>query len=60
MCDNYTGPRPPKAPALGASVFAKALFGTLGEGQTGTFFKEASKAGTGLEEAVAVVDPWVS
>merc|ERR1711879_537609 len=30
MCKNYTGDRKPKDPALGASVFAKVLFGELG------------------------------
>ena len=59
MCDNYTGPRVPKEPALGASVFGKVMFGELGRGQTGAFFKEASKAGTPLEHAVSKIDAWV-
>ena len=49
----------PKDPALGASVFKQVLFGELGEGRTGCFFKEASKAGTPLEDAVSKVDPWL-
>lgn len=60
MCANYTGERKPKEPALGASVFKKALFGELGRGQTGCFFKEASKTGTLLDKATAVIDPWVA
>merc|ERR1712216_715173 len=60
MCANYTGQRKPKDPALGASVFAKVLFGELGQGQTGTFFKEASKVDTPIDQAVSCVDPWVA
>lgn len=60
MCANYTGQRKPKDPALGASVFKKALFGELGQGKTGCFFKEASKADTPLDQAVSCVDPWVA
>jgi len=60
MCVNYTGTRKPKEPALGASVFRKVMFGELGQGQTGIFFKEASKADTLLEKAVSVQDPWVA
>jgi NAD(P)-dependent dehydrogenase (short-subunit alcohol dehydrogenase family) len=60
MCGNYTGQRKPKEPALGASVFEKVLFGELGQGRTGTFFKESSKAGTPLDQATSVVDPWVA
>ena len=59
MCANYTGTRVPKDVDLGASVFAKVLFSELGEGKTGTFFKENSKAGTAVEEAHSVVDPWM-
>ena len=59
MCDNYTGARVPKEPALGASVFGKVMFGELGRGHTGAFFKEASKAGTPLENAVSKIDAWV-
>ena len=59
MCRNYTGSRVPKEVALGSSVFAKAIFGELGSGVTGAFFKEASKAGTPLAEAASVVDAWV-
>lgn len=59
MCANYTGAKKPKEPALGASVFKKALFGDLGRGQTGCFFKESSKTDTPLDKAVSVVDPWV-
>jgi len=44
---------------LGASVFCKVLFGDLGAGKTSTFFKEASKTGTPLPDAVSLVDPWV-
>mmetsp|Transcript_47575 Transcript_47575/g.85937 ORF Transcript_47575/g.85937 Transcript_47575/m.85937 type:complete len:302 (-) Transcript_47575:202-1107(-) len=60
MCANYKGERKPKEPALGASVFRKVLFGELGRGQTGLFFKEGSKADTPLDKAVASVDPWVA
>lgn len=60
MCANYTGQRKPKDPALGASVFKKVLFGELGQGQNGCFFKEASKADTPLNEAVSCLDPWVA
>ena len=50
----------PKAVPLGASVFGKVLFGELGAaGKTGTFFKEASKAGTPLGSAESREDPWV-
>jgi NAD(P)-dependent dehydrogenase (short-subunit alcohol dehydrogenase family) len=59
MCKHYTGSRVPKEVALGASVFLKAIFGDLGASQTGKFFKEASKAGTPLAEANAVIDKWV-
>ena len=59
MCRHYTGSRVPKDVPLGASVAAKVIFGALGEGRTGTFFKEASKAGTSLEDATSVVDAWV-
>lgn len=58
MCAGYTGPRTPKEAALGASVFAKVLFGELGAGRSSFFFKEASKAGTPLDQSVAVVDSW--
>lgn len=60
MCANYTGERKPKDPALGASVFGKVLFGELGQGKTGTFFKEASKPDTPLDKAVSVAEPWVA
>jgi len=60
MCANYTGARKPKDPALGASVFRKVMFGDLGEGQTGVFFKEASKPDAAFDEAVSVADPWVA
>jgi len=60
MCANYTGDRKPKDPALGASVFQKAMFGELGRGRSGCFFKEASKADTSLDKAVACVEPWVA
>lgn len=60
MCANYEGDRTPKTPALGASVFCKVLFGPLGKGQSGVFFKEASKPGTVLEEAVARMESWVA
>lgn len=60
MCANYSGDRKPKDPELGASVFKKVLFGELGQGKTGTFFKEASKTGTPLDQAVSNVDPWVA
>ena len=59
MCANYTGTRVPKEVPLGASVFAQVLFTELGRGRTGTFFKEASKPGTPLEQAKSVIDPWV-
>ena len=38
--------------------FRKMLFGELGRGQTGCFFKEASKIGTSLDQAVSCLDPW--
>jgi len=38
----------------------QVLFGEIGKGRTGVFFKEASKAGTPVEQSVAVVDPWVA
>eukprot|EP00927_Polykrikos_kofoidii_P066608 TRINITY_DN62171_c0_g1_i1.p1 TRINITY_DN62171_c0_g1~~TRINITY_DN62171_c0_g1_i1.p1 ORF type:complete len:337 (-),score=64.65 TRINITY_DN62171_c0_g1_i1:279-1220(-) len=60
MCATYKGSRKPKEPALGASVFKEVLFGELGCGRTGIFFKEASQAGTPLEKAVSMVEPWVS
>lgn len=60
MCAGYTGPRRAKSPALGASVFHELLCGTLARGKTGTFFKQASKAGTPLSEATSVVEPWVT
>lgn len=59
MCANYKGERKPKEPALGASVFTKVLFGELGHGKTGRFFKESSKAGTTIAESVAAEDAWV-
>jgi hypothetical protein len=59
MCANYSGSRQPKDPALGASVFEKVLFDELA-GQTGIFFKEGSKAGTALQDAVSCADPWVA
>jgi len=36
------------------------MFGELGAGKTGLFFKEASKAGTSLDAAVSKVDAWVA
>lgn len=60
MCASYTGSRPPKDPALGATVFAKVIFGELGKGKTETFFKECSKPGTPLESATSAVEDWVS
>lgn len=60
MCANYTGQRKPKDPALGASVFKKVLFEELGKGRSGTFFKEASKTGAPLDQAVSCIDPWVA
>eukprot|EP00440_Ansanella_granifera_P070223 gb/GFBE01076192.1/.p1 GENE.gb/GFBE01076192.1/~~gb/GFBE01076192.1/.p1 ORF type:complete len:299 (+),score=58.62 gb/GFBE01076192.1/:1-897(+) len=60
MCANYTGERKPKDPALGASVFAQVLFGELGHGKTGAFFKEASKADTALADATSVEEPFVA
>lgn len=60
MCANYTGSRQPKDVALGASVFAKVLFGELGAAKpTGLFFKESSKAGTPVAESTSAVDSWV-
>lgn len=60
MCANYTGTRKPKAPALGASVLTKVLFGGLGQGVSGAFFKEASKPDTPVDKAVSVLEPWVA
>jgi len=60
MCANYTGQRRPKEPALGASVFKKVLFGELGQGRSGCFFKENSKAGTPLDQAASVMEDWVA
>jgi NAD(P)-dependent dehydrogenase (short-subunit alcohol dehydrogenase family) len=60
MCANYTGQRKPKDPTLGASVFRKVLFGELGQGKTGSFFKENSKADTPVEQAVSVLEDWVA
>jgi len=60
MCADYTGTRTPKSPILGASVFRQVLFTELGFGRTGVFFKENSKAGTPVDEAVSVVDPWIA
>jgi NAD(P)-dependent dehydrogenase (short-subunit alcohol dehydrogenase family) len=60
MCANYTGKRKPKDPALGASVFRKVLFGKLGQGQNGAFFKESSKPDTPLDLAESVLEPWVA
>jgi len=60
MCANYTGQRKPKEPALGASVFKKVLFGKLGQDQSGCFFKENSKAGTPLDQAISVPEDWVA
>ena len=59
MCANYTGTRKPKEVPLGASVFAKVLFGELGAARpTGLFFKESSKPGTPLKDATSGIDPW--
>eukprot|EP00746_Dinoflagellata_sp_MGD_P004311 gnl/MRDRNA2_/MRDRNA2_108307_c0_seq1.p1 gnl/MRDRNA2_/MRDRNA2_108307_c0~~gnl/MRDRNA2_/MRDRNA2_108307_c0_seq1.p1 ORF type:complete len:357 (+),score=57.08 gnl/MRDRNA2_/MRDRNA2_108307_c0_seq1:132-1073(+) len=60
MCANYTGKRKPKDPALGASVFTKVLFGKLGQGQSGVFFKESSKPDTPLDQAESLLEPWVA
>ena len=54
------GGREPKSAALGATVFAAALFGDLGAGRTATFFKEGSKPGTPLSEATSTIEAWVA
>lgn len=37
----------------------QVLFSDLGAARTGMFFKESSKPGTPLANAISVVDPWV-
>ena len=54
------GGREPKSAALGATVFAAALFGDLGAGRTATFFKEGSKPGTPPSEATSTIEAWVA
>ena len=58
MCKGYTGLRRAKAPALGASVFEHVLFGELGRGKTGCFFKENSTPDTDLKDAVSAQEEW--
>ena len=50
--------REPKAPALGADVVVRLLFDDALSQKTGTFFKECSKPGTALEDAVSREEPW--
>ena len=50
--------REPKAPALGADVITKLLFDDALSQNTGKFFKECSKPGTALEDAVSREEPW--
>ena len=50
--------REPKAPALGADVITKLLFDDALSQNTGKFFKECSKPGTALENAVSREEPW--
>ena len=50
--------REPKAPALGADVVVKLLFDDALSQATGKFFKECSKPGTALENAVSREEPW--
>ena len=52
--------REPKAAALGADVVTKLLFGELGGGATGRFYKEGSKPGTPLEQAWSAEEAWVA
>ena len=49
--------REPKAPALGADVITKLLFDDALSQNTGKFFKECSKPGTALENAVSREEP---
>ena len=50
--------REPKAPALGADVITKLLFDDALSQNTGKFFKECSKPGTAVEDAVSREEPW--
>ena len=50
--------REPKAPALGADVVVKLLFDDALSQATGKFFKECSKPGTAVEDAVSREEPW--
>lgn len=50
--------REPKAPALGADVVVKLLFDDALSQATGKFFKECSKPGTAIENAVSREEPW--
>ena len=50
--------REPKAPALGADVVVKLLFDDALSQATDKFFKECSKPGTALEDAVSREEPW--
>ena len=54
----YTGE--PRDAALGADVVLKLLFGELGAGATGCFYKECSKPGTPLEAARSAEESWVA
>ena len=49
--------REPKAPALGADVVVRLLFDDALSQNTGKFFKECSKPGTALENAVSREEP---
>ena len=57
MCKGYEGKRRPKEVELGASVFGEAMWG-VGKGRTGVFLKQASEAGTKLEDAKTVITDW--
>ena len=54
MCRNYTGPRVPKSPTLGATVFVAALHG-VGSNKTAVFVKQNDKAGIDPEQATSVL-----
>ena len=52
--------REPKERSLGADVVVKLLFGELGAGCTGRFYKECSKPGTPLEKARSAEEAWIA
>ena len=57
---DYSKGRPPKDARLGADVVLKLLFGEVGAGSTGGFYKECSKPGTPIDAANSAAEPWVA